>query len=97
VALAARAPERPAIPQLRTEIAKSNPRSPYERIAASYHEKILTGAIEDGALLPSIEEIAAEFGVSVGTGHRAIELLKKWTSAEVSSGRRTIARVPEDS
>jgi DNA-binding GntR family transcriptional regulator len=55
---------------------KTDPQSPYERIAAQLRHDILTGVLADGDHAPSIKELAAGHCVSAGTAHRAMELLK---------------------
>lgn len=90
-----RMPERP-VELDATERAKTEPRSPYERIAAQLRAEIITGARVHGELAPPVKELAAAQGVSVGTAYRAIELLEAWgllTSA--NRGRRRTVVVPE--
>lgn len=90
-----RMPERPGELDA-TERAKTEPRSPYERIAAQLRAEILSGARAHGELASPVKELAAEQGVSVGTAYRAIELLEAWgllTSA--NRGRRRTVVVPE--
>lgn len=72
------------------ERAKSDPRSPYEKIAARIRLDILDGTLPDGATLPPLAELAASRHVSVGTAHRVIKLLETWGLVHVSSGHRTI-------
>ncbi|WP_344314829.1 tyrosine-type recombinase/integrase [Fodinicola feengrottensis] len=78
VALSNRVPARPTSPKSRSEQAKTHPLYPYERIAADFREKILSGSIMDGTALPTIQQIAEATCVSVGTAHRAVALLKDW-------------------
>jgi integrase len=78
------------------ERAMNDPRSPYERIAAQLRAEILSGARAHGEPATPIKKLAAEHGVSVGTAHRAIELLEAWgllTSA--SRGRHRTVVAPE--
>ncbi|HKR48028.1 MAG TPA: tyrosine-type recombinase/integrase [Pseudonocardiaceae bacterium] len=87
-----RMPERP-VPLDRTERAKIAPQSPYERIAAQLRGDILAGALADGHRMPSTQKIAAEYGVSAATVHRAIELLKMWGLVISGCGSRaTVVR-----
>lgn len=88
-----RMPERPA--QLDpADRAKTDPQSPYERIAARVRHDILTGVLTDGEHMPPIKEIASEYGVSVATAHRAMDLLKSWGLITSGRGRRTIVVRP---
>lgn len=90
-----RMPERP-VELDATERAKTDPRSPYERIAAQLLAEILEGARAHGEPAPPVKELAAEHGVSVGTAHRAIELLETWGLLTLAScGRRRIVVAPE--
>ncbi|MDR7300869.1 tyrosine-type recombinase/integrase [Haloactinomyces albus] len=94
-ALANRVPERPR--QLsQTERAKTNPRNPYERLAARIREQILQGELTKGDELLPLKELAAEHGVSIGTAQRAIALLKEWGMVEVLQGRRTTVTADAD-
>lgn len=96
-ALASRVPERPQS-LTRSERAKTNPKSPYEKLAAKLREQILHGKFGVGDELPSVKEFAAEQGVSVGTAQRAFQLLKEWGLVEVIQGRRaTVAADVEQS
>jgi integrase len=96
-ALASRVPERPQ-PLSPTERAQTNPRSPYEKLAADIRSQIVGGALEVDAELPPIKELAATHEVSVGTAQRAVQLLKSWGLVEVARGRRArVLAVPEAS
>jgi integrase len=90
VALSPRMPAVPDPPPAPVERAKTDPRSPYERIAAALRERILGGELAEGGPLPSIAEIAQSNGVSVGTAHRSVALLKTWGLVEVTSDRRAV-------
>jgi integrase len=61
-----------------SERAKTQPQAPYEQIAADLRRKILGNEIEDGSIAPSVNEIASQYCVSVGTAHRALGLLRTW-------------------
>lgn len=86
-ALANRVPERPQ-PVGSVERAKSNPRSPYEKLAVAVVEQVRSGKLSPGDEVPSLKEFAREHGVSVGTAQRAVQLLKEWGTVEVAQGRR---------
>jgi integrase len=85
-----RMPARPQIPASPAERAKTDPRSPYERIAAEIRQQILNGALQPGDPAPTVAEIAATHGVSEGTAHRAMVLLKTWELITASRGRRAV-------
>jgi integrase len=78
------------------ERAKTDPRNPYERIAGELRRDILAGILVDGERAPSTKQIATDNNVSVGTAHRAIELLKTWGLITGCRGQRaTVIRPPE--
>lgn len=68
-------PERPTA-MSRSEWAKVEPEAPYERIAYSIRTKILSGEIGEGEPVPTLNELTAEHGVTAGTAHRAVSLLR---------------------
>ncbi|MBA2323160.1 MAG: tyrosine-type recombinase/integrase [Pseudonocardiales bacterium] len=61
-----------------TERQQTNPRQPYERVAAALRQRILSGEIAEGGPLPPEKEVCAEHGVSVSTARRATALLRSW-------------------
>lgn len=71
------------------------PRGPYEVIAATLREDILTGRRKPGELLPTIVEIAATHMVAVGTAHRAVAVLRTEGLVEVARGRRAVVTESE--
>ncbi|MDX6585117.1 MAG: integrase [Solirubrobacterales bacterium] len=82
-------PARPTVAQ-GPNCALASPDNPYEQIAVGLYEQIARGEIEVGAHLPTVKEIAATYGVSVGTTTRAVGLLTEWGVVEASRGRRTV-------
>jgi integrase len=89
-----RMPERPVRPNP-VERAKTDPQSPYERIARELRRDILAGVLVDGEYTPSTKQLAAERNVSVATVHRAMDLLKTWGLISSCRGRRaTVIRPP---
>ncbi|MFL6140665.1 MAG: GntR family transcriptional regulator [Labedaea sp.] len=60
-------------------------------------QAILSGEYVDGGPAPTVKELVAEHGVSVGTAHRALELLKAWQllAGGGRGNRYTIVRPPE--
>ncbi|MFI6160756.1 GntR family transcriptional regulator [Micromonospora haikouensis] len=87
--LAARMPTRPTSPIL--------PSSPYRTAAEELREQIRTGSLEPGAPLPTVTELAAAHGVSVGTAHRAVASLTTDGLVNVARGRRaTVAGQPDE-
>ncbi len=93
--LSSRMPTRPTGVLSRTERAKTDPQSPYERIAAELRQLILSGRIAAGTHLPTTKEIAASRHVSTGTAHRAVAMLQAWGLIEVSRGHRAVVRSVE--
>lgn len=47
----------------------------YIQIADSFYEKVLSGALVDGARVPSVRETAADLGVNPNTVMRSYELM----------------------
>lgn len=94
--IATRMPARPS-PLAAVEHAQQrHPRSPYEKIAAELRRSILSSDLVEGDCAPTVKQLAVEHQVSIGTAHRAMELLKSWGFLTSSRGRRAIvARPPE--
>lgn len=93
--LAARLPEHPAMLD-QTERAKTAPEAPFERVAARVRSRILAGELPDGSVAPSIKEIAATYGVAVGTAHRAADLLRQWGMLSPGGrGKRPLILLPD--
>jgi integrase len=84
-------PDRPAAVH-ETERAKTDPRYPYEKIAAKIQQQIITGKIPDGTALPPEKQFIIEHGISTSTARRVIALLRQWGFL-TPSGRHVI--VPE--
>ncbi|WP_433272684.1 GntR family transcriptional regulator [Actinosynnema sp. CS-041913] len=59
-------------------VRKVDPRSPYETVAALERTRIVADEIPDGTPAPSVKELATRHGVSIGTAHWALCLLKEW-------------------
>ncbi|MGH3821707.1 MAG: GntR family transcriptional regulator [Pseudonocardiaceae bacterium] len=73
--------------------AKTDPHSPYQRIAARLRHDILTGTLTDGDHPPSAKHLATQHNVSPATAHRALTLLKTWGLITSShSQRATVTR-----
>jgi integrase/DNA-binding transcriptional regulator YhcF (GntR family) len=88
-ALSGRMPARPETTD-RTAWAKTAPEAPYQRIAAQLRQDILSGKLPAGQPAPTEKHVAAEYNVSPGTAHRAMDLLKAWGLIEASRGRRAM-------
>ncbi len=58
-------------------ISNRNPSPIYEQIVDQLKEKILSGELEGGSLLPSIRSLARDLRISVITTKRAYEELEK--------------------
>jgi integrase len=93
--LADRLPPRPDPVVDETERAKTNPRSPYERLAVTLRDRIIDGSIAAGQQLPTGKQLAEEFGVATATAQRAVTLLQAWDMVDVSRGRRAVVRSPD--
>jgi DNA-binding GntR family transcriptional regulator len=48
---------------------------PYLRVSADLREKITSGELLPGEQLPSLDRLAAEYGVSRATAQRAVRVL----------------------
>ncbi|MGD9529877.1 MAG: tyrosine-type recombinase/integrase [Dehalococcoidia bacterium] len=90
--LAERLPARPAPVIDDIERAKTDPRSPYERVAVELLSRIEACAIRPGDQLPTGKQLGAEFGVATATAQRAVTLLHTWGLVDVSRGRRAVVR-----
>lgn len=63
---------------------------PYVQVAAHYIAEIQSGHLKPGEQLPSIQEIAANWGVARSTVQRALDLLKTEGWIDSSAGRRSV-------
>lgn len=97
ISLGARMPERNWTEPTAPERVQANPRSLYEVVTCAVRQAILSGAYADGDPAPTVKELVAEHGVSVGTAHRALELLKSWQllAGGGRGNRYTIVLPPE--
>jgi DNA-binding GntR family transcriptional regulator len=69
-----------------------------EWLEVAQHEDSTRGRYDQlirGDHLPTVTELAATYGVSAGTAHRAIDLLRSQGAITVSRGRRAQAISPE--
>jgi DNA-binding transcriptional regulator YhcF (GntR family) len=83
-------PARPVIEADPIQRAKTDPRSPYEAIAAQVRARIMAGELTAGDPAPTVKELAADHHVATGTAHRTFDLLKAWDLIEASRGRRAV-------
>jgi integrase len=83
-----RMPDRPA-PLDPDERVKTDPRYPYERIAATLHEAWRTGLLIAGKEL-TLNSIAETHSVSVGTAHRVMTLLQRWNMVQVRPNKPSL-------
>ncbi|MEQ4206181.1 tyrosine-type recombinase/integrase [Actinopolymorpha sp. B9G3] len=88
--LAVRMPTRPSATAVR--IVEINPTRPHEQIAVALRAEILSGALRPGWPVPTLIQLAARFGVSTATAHKAVSMLNEWGLVDVASGRRTLVR-----
>ncbi|WP_089303415.1 tyrosine-type recombinase/integrase [Haloechinothrix alba] len=94
--LQTRMPERDWTHADPVERAKTDPHAPYERIAAAIRTQVLSGALPDGAQVPTVKDLAKEQGASAGTVNRALALLRDWGLVrEGGRGRRAIVVRPQ--
>ncbi|WP_169786204.1 tyrosine-type recombinase/integrase [Streptomyces yerevanensis] len=70
--------------------------APREKVTAELREAIEDGVMPPGSDFPTLEDLAATYGVSHGTAHRAFAQLKKEGLIEVSRGRRAVVRRPQE-
>jgi Transcriptional regulators len=88
--LADRLPARPAPTVVeRSSARKTEPRSPFERVAVELRSRISDGVIPIGEQLPTGKQLGVEFGVATATAQRAVALLQAWELVDVSRGRRS--------
>jgi hypothetical protein len=71
-------------------IDQPEPAGPYRQIATDLRGANASGALRPGDHLPTVKELAARYGVAVGTAHRALDLLSAASLVRVSCGRRAI-------
>ena len=81
--------------------SRTEPRHPYERVAAMIAGRIDRRELSPGEPLPTAAELAADHEVAVSTARRAIALLKSWGLATEGDTRPRVAvrteRLPERS
>jgi integrase len=97
--LLARMPARPETGLQRSDRAKTDPRSPMERLAAELRSRILSGEFPVDSYLPAMKQLAESHGVAVSTAHRSVTLLKEWGLVDAKRGQRVrvVASVNEHS
>src|SRR5882757_7597632 len=86
--LLARMPVRPEATPERSERARSDPRTPRERLAVELRDRIVAGEFPVGGYLPGIKQLSARYGVAASTAHRAVVLLKEWGLIDGEPGQR---------
>jgi site-specific recombinase XerD/DNA-binding transcriptional regulator YhcF (GntR family) len=86
--LLARMPVRPEATPERSERAKTDPRTPRERLAVELRDRIVAGEFPVGGYLPGIKQLSARYGVAASTAHRAVVLLKEWGIIDGEPGQR---------
>jgi hypothetical protein len=83
----------PALPAA-SVIDAPTERSPSRLIAADLRGAIRCGVLEPGDHLPTIKILAERYGVSEGTAHRGIALLREAGEVVASRGRRAVVAKP---
>ena len=74
-------------------VDRDSPQWPREQIAATLRQRITDGAI--GPRLPSLVNLAAEFGVSQMTMQRALDILKAEGLIYARPGHGTFVSPPQ--
>jgi DNA-binding GntR family transcriptional regulator len=67
-------------------MAPRSKQPPYLAIAADLRNKILSGELAPGDQVPSMAELAEQYGVTSGTALRALKVLKEEGLTEASPG-----------
>lgn len=99
VGLGAGMPSRPG-PDDEARRARTDPRHPYEKVAAAIADRIEQGELAAGQPLPTAAELAEAHEVALSTARRAVVLLKSWDLAVDGTSRplvaaRGVSDVPE--
>ena len=76
------------------ELDPSDPRKRYQQVAGHLRASILTGDLEPGDRLPTVADLATEYGVSKTTVERAIDILKAEHLVVARQGAGTFIRQP---
>ncbi|MEU6787267.1 GntR family transcriptional regulator [Nonomuraea angiospora] len=72
--------------------ATQRPDPPYQRIAAQFRTRILTGDLRPGDRVPSIRQIAQRWGVAVATATKVVAVLRDEGLVEAKVGAGTVVR-----
>lgn len=64
----------------------------YRQVAGALRDRIATGQLTEGALLPAEGDLAAEFGVGLGTIRKALAVLRAEGLVATERGYRTKVR-----
>jgi DNA-binding transcriptional regulator YhcF (GntR family) len=76
------------------ELDPSDPRKRYQQVAGHLRASILTGDMNPGDRMPTVAELANEYGVSKTTIERAIDILKAEHLVVARQGAGTFVREP---
>ena len=68
------------------------PQPPYLRIANELRQRIEHGELRPGDQVPSVNDLAKEYGVARGTARRALDQLKEWGLTESVVGWGTFVK-----
>lgn len=88
--IASRMPSRPTIAESLPPRVEVDPKHAYERVAVELSERIYAGKIPVGLAIPTIKDLARDYGVSTSTAQRAVKLLEEWGLVRVATGRPTL-------
>jgi DNA-binding transcriptional MocR family regulator len=77
--------------------ATEGPGYPYEKVAATFRAAIEARDIPAGSMLPGVKVMAEAYGISVGTMHRAVTMLRDegYLALEPARGFRVIFEAAE--
>lgn len=76
------------------ELDPSDPRKRYQQVAGHLRASILTGDLNPGDKMPTVAELASDYGVSKTTIERAIDILKAEHLVVARQGAGTFVREP---
>lgn len=77
----------PALPAAESDPADQ---APYKRIADDLRAAVRCGSLAAGDIVPTVKELAARYGVSASTAHRAVAELSTEGVIDAARGRRAV-------
>ncbi|MER6713271.1 GntR family transcriptional regulator [Streptomyces sp. NPDC006386] len=73
-----------------------DPRPASQQVADAIRAEILSGALEPGAKVPSVRDLAKRYSVAAMTAQNAVEILRKEGLVYTSPGRGSFVREQTD-